>query len=390
MNKQSDSMVSRYQDLLALLRAQHWLYYGSHWQSRQYDLHLLFERLYGALPAHFDGLAEKMVARFGNDSVNGAEIMSRAMKNMTNWSGSAVEAGIKSEHALQDCVKAILKDDTAISEGMQNFLQGIADDHETHLYLLGQIDRKATAETKTAMDMFQKGLLTKLAGYQPVTVEAPVRSRDLLTAMKAAQSPADKDFRGVKTTTGISGIKAVTGLRDAVTPAVMLQPKQVKTDDPVLNAVQGTTKDPIGQAVHSRMPAPFKIGAALAEAISQLDKPTPMGDEATQPPDEETPVAHTDTTSGSRIPNVPSIASQYKASSHTGAVAGGVTGAAVGGAHLNNEIRALDDATRVSQGLRGYKGPGGKARVILAALAPLLGAGVGALAGDDVQRIAKA
>ena len=141
---QEDSVKRQLQDLLAHLRAQHWMYHTAHWQSSgpmAYERHLLFERFYSALPDQYDGLAEKMVQLYDKDSVDPVQTMIKSTECLKRWvdGTDAVESGLRSEHELQTAIKKLCGEPVTL--GMNNFLQGIADAHETHLYLLGQLRR---------------------------------------------------------------------------------------------------------------------------------------------------------------------------------------------------------------------------------------------------------
>ena len=142
---QDDSKRKQFVDLLSMLKAQYALYYSAHWRSSgpmAYERHLLFERLYGALPGQFDGLAEKMVQLYGNEVVDPVTLSEGVSGYLKSWTTAedCVECGLKAEEELQAALKQLSSKDVSI--GMSNFLQGIADAHETHLYLLGQLKSK--------------------------------------------------------------------------------------------------------------------------------------------------------------------------------------------------------------------------------------------------------
>ena len=131
------ALKDRLQELLALLRALHWLYYTAHWRSKGpalYSNHLLFERLYGGLPDQFDGLAEKLVGLYGPDAVDDADSIARASAWLKRWRGANLFArAIAGETALQAMIKQLLP---AVGPGMNNFLAGLADEHDVNLDFL--------------------------------------------------------------------------------------------------------------------------------------------------------------------------------------------------------------------------------------------------------------
>ena len=134
----SSDTMNKLQIVLADLRAQHWLYYTLHWQAANYQLHLLFQRLYESLPDQFDGLAEKLVAAAGKQSVDASTTMRMSQTVIDVWATGAdpLDAALASERDLEAAVFTALASLT--DPGLENFLQGVADDHQTNVYLLRQ------------------------------------------------------------------------------------------------------------------------------------------------------------------------------------------------------------------------------------------------------------
>ena len=134
-------------EVLAFLRAQQWLLLSLHWQVKGtdfYELHLLFERLYGALAGQIDSLAEKIVGYYGVEAVEMNDSLSRAQKWLKEWKGEPVDAALASEKQLQTLLRQTyeaMKEKKELSLGLDDYLMGLASDHETHLYWLGQIKR---------------------------------------------------------------------------------------------------------------------------------------------------------------------------------------------------------------------------------------------------------
>jgi DNA-binding ferritin-like protein len=133
--------------LLALLRAAHLLHWTAHWQSSGesfYGDHLLFERLYTGLTEEIDTLGEKIVAMTGPEGVNPGDQIGYMQEHVAKWlltSDDLVTRALDIERTLQkvisDLLLALRKGGT-LSQGMENFLQGVADTHETNIYLLQQ------------------------------------------------------------------------------------------------------------------------------------------------------------------------------------------------------------------------------------------------------------
>ena len=131
-------LVVVFVNLIALYR----LLQTLHWQAsgaNSYSDHLLFERLYVDVEKEVDATAERLVGLFDGSAVAPAEIESKVTKRLGGWStrGSAIEQALAAE---QDVYVSIHRAVTAFASdpGAQNLLQGFADKHEEHLYLLRQ------------------------------------------------------------------------------------------------------------------------------------------------------------------------------------------------------------------------------------------------------------
>jgi DNA-binding ferritin-like protein len=132
--------------LLGLLRALHWSHWNAHWQVKGrafYGDHELFERLYTGMPGEIDGLAEKMVERYGDIPVDAKITMKTALLWITKWSEyeDLIERAYRAEDDLQDILEKLfdlLEESGALSLGMDDFLAALANAHETNMYLLKQ------------------------------------------------------------------------------------------------------------------------------------------------------------------------------------------------------------------------------------------------------------
>jgi len=141
--------------LLALLRAQYLLFHNAHWETTGdafYSDHTLFARLYegdgeedAGVVGDIDGLAEKMVGKYGPEAVD-MRIVGPLMHSWSACWGDLKEAclkrrALKSEEDLQKVTKLVydsLKKWGTLSLGMDDFLMAMANKHEVNQYLLRQ------------------------------------------------------------------------------------------------------------------------------------------------------------------------------------------------------------------------------------------------------------
>lgn len=138
-------MVSELQGLLGVLRALHWLHWTAHWQSQglsQYGDHQLFERLYTGVVDEIDALAEKIVAYGVTASVSPTLSIQRAAIWLQTWtegeSTVTPDMALQAERDLQSVLSDVFHAVKGKSLGLDDFLQGLANDHETNIYLLQQ------------------------------------------------------------------------------------------------------------------------------------------------------------------------------------------------------------------------------------------------------------
>ena len=91
--------------LLSCLRALRMSHHTAHWQVKGtpfYGDHLLFERLYTAIDDEIDGLGEKMVSKYGADSVEAVESCDRMCSLLEKVKGDDLyERALKLEQVLQ-------------------------------------------------------------------------------------------------------------------------------------------------------------------------------------------------------------------------------------------------------------------------------------------------
>lgn len=147
--------------LLSQLTALSKFYQFAHWKTQgqlAFQDHLLFERLYNEANGLIDGVAEKSVGLFGNESIDVVADATQVSKTLTEWKS------LRTEHSLTDVsLKAVrdsaeyvesladqLRKADKMTEGLENLLQGISDKLESHIYLLQQRTAGKTAQTKQA------------------------------------------------------------------------------------------------------------------------------------------------------------------------------------------------------------------------------------------------
>lgn len=165
--------------LLPYLRALYQMYQHMHWKSsgdNYYGDHLLFERLYEDVQEELDAVAEKILGVSDNpelinidsDSAATAKLLKKILSSDKDYAKQAIAA----EQGLLDLIKDIMSKDT--TDGMEDMLQGIANKHEEHLYLLQQRNRTAGGNNmlaklyKLAYHLDQKGLYDEAQAIEEV------------------------------------------------------------------------------------------------------------------------------------------------------------------------------------------------------------------------------
>lgn len=130
--------------VLAWLRALFFVHWTAHWQSggpQEYGDHQLFSRLYRGINDEIDSLAEKLVAYYGESSVDVNSSVIEMASIIRRTQGTGVGRSLAMEEAFQQELEGIykfLKNRGELPLGLDNFLQGVADRHETYVYLLKQ------------------------------------------------------------------------------------------------------------------------------------------------------------------------------------------------------------------------------------------------------------
>jgi DNA-binding ferritin-like protein len=204
--------------LLALLRAVGWSHWTAHWQTEGpefYADHQLFDRLYGTTIGEIDQLAEKLVAKYGAEAVHPVGQANLMTTALVDWSseGDPIQRALWAERALQIGIKACreqAQEDGELSLGMDDFLAGLANKHEEHLYLLGQRAKGRTASQRWASSSVQRvaarHFLKKLAA-QVILAWDPM-------PLNAAGLKLVTKLRGLSSNFGIAGGGEWRVLRD--------------------------------------------------------------------------------------------------------------------------------------------------------------------------------
>lgn len=137
--------------ILVHLRYVSMLHQTAHWTAKGdpfYGDHNLFERLYNATLHEIDKVAEKAVglgtAANVDLRVQLAQLSQLASEHQTATLPQRSDLAKKSlaaEVAFLTCLSTMLqqmRDQRCVTDGIENMLQGIADVHEGHVYLLKQ------------------------------------------------------------------------------------------------------------------------------------------------------------------------------------------------------------------------------------------------------------
>jgi DNA-binding ferritin-like protein len=126
--------------LLVFERALFSYHQAAHWRSsgaQYYGDHLLFQRLYEAIADEIDSLGERIMGLGG--AIEVAAQTHAAGKLLDQWRGELTAQAQACEQQFLALIGSTMQGQW--SDGVQNLLQGIADQHETHVYLLGRRNR---------------------------------------------------------------------------------------------------------------------------------------------------------------------------------------------------------------------------------------------------------
>jgi len=150
--------------LVAFLRTESMLHQAHHWQAygqNYYSDHLLFERLYNEVTEDIDKLAERMLGSgptcLANPMFHAKHVSAVAQVFCAGVPASSTpdeNAMISFRAVLYTLVLlkftyAQLEHQNLLSHGLDNLLQGVADKHEEHVYLL---KRRVMQKNATSYD----------------------------------------------------------------------------------------------------------------------------------------------------------------------------------------------------------------------------------------------
>lgn len=141
-----DSSGASLTALMGRLKALYWFHWTAHWQTAGdpfYGDHLMFERMRDTTEEELDGLAEKIVGYLGSDGVDPTEILSHESETMAPDGNQfdLAERALGMERGFQAALAFTyekLDDAGDLSLGLDDFLQAMASQHDTHIYLLQQ------------------------------------------------------------------------------------------------------------------------------------------------------------------------------------------------------------------------------------------------------------
>jgi len=138
--------------LLVHLKYLYVLHQNHHWTTAGdpfYGDHQLFQRLYNATVEEIDNLAEKAIGLGSTANVDLSLQTSQMLRLISGFGGASMipqssDLARKSLMAEMNFLKVIdammssLEEFGLMTNGLSNMLQGIADTHEGHIYLLKQ------------------------------------------------------------------------------------------------------------------------------------------------------------------------------------------------------------------------------------------------------------
>jgi DNA-binding ferritin-like protein len=151
-NPVTREVLSDLTSVLDLLIAVRWSHLTAHWRSsgpNSFGDHLMYERLYKTVDGEIDALAEQLVQLGGSSAVDPSAMLSDAARRI-----SKVEEHMRPDPQTRLASRALaievtlvgtlatvrqqLQQADALSLGLDNLLAGVADTHNSHIYLLKQ------------------------------------------------------------------------------------------------------------------------------------------------------------------------------------------------------------------------------------------------------------
>jgi DNA-binding ferritin-like protein len=139
LSEDSHKQMSLY---VAFLRGLYLVHQQNHWETKGYQQHLLFQRLYENVLESADNAAEKTVGLFGSLMSKGLESkIADQFKTEKPDLEVCVKSSLKAEKSYQNLVKKVydgLKERNELTLGLDDMLMSQANDSETRIYLLQQ------------------------------------------------------------------------------------------------------------------------------------------------------------------------------------------------------------------------------------------------------------
>lgn len=137
--------------VLSTLRAASFLHQTHHWQTRgpsYFADHLMFDRLYNESQAFIDQVGEKAVGLGDTglvDAIVQVQQVAQIVSVVAGSGGSDAEQLVQTSLRVESLVLGVIEEALAVLQrsgsltpGVDNLLQGVADLHETFVYLLQQ------------------------------------------------------------------------------------------------------------------------------------------------------------------------------------------------------------------------------------------------------------
>lgn len=130
---------------LTFLRALYAIEQNAHWQLKGdnfYGNHLLMQRLYETTSEDVDTAAEKTIGLFGAlEDLSEDMVVIINKFDAQNYNGNWVQAVLKAEQAFLELSRTLyntLKNNGAMTLGLDDMIMSISNSHEVHVYLLKQ------------------------------------------------------------------------------------------------------------------------------------------------------------------------------------------------------------------------------------------------------------
>lgn len=166
-------------DVLGALHALSICYKTAHWLSNGenfYGDHLLFQRLYEDISDEIDSVAERMVGLMGDGATSLMEplkLLTVASTIISSYPRHGADVSLfDAEKMFQATVITALKN--ASSPGLENLLQGIADKHDEHLYLLQQREKRTSIEAACMQPDIGEAKKKKLRAPKTWNIGGPI------------------------------------------------------------------------------------------------------------------------------------------------------------------------------------------------------------------------